>query len=328
MPENLNYPDRPLKIVTVTLNPALDLTATLGKLNLGGVNLITDSNLHAAGKGINVAKVLSDLGANVCVTGFLGENDPQLFKAFFKEHKLEDQFIAVAGYNRTNIKIVDNNKQVTDINFPSIRIDPDKISAFEERLFKLAQEYDAFIFSGSLPKGISPKQYAKWLQNLHDLDKKVWFDSSRDAFAEGIKSKPWLIKPNKDELQMWLDQTNCNMSLKNMDDYKCIAKKLCDLGIANVVISLGEDGVIWQNATHCLSAKPPKMEVISTVGAGDTLVAGLCFGYLQNKTMPDTLRFATALSALAVTQIGVGADFKPQELENLMSLVIIEEHNN
>lgn len=127
------------------------------------------------------------------------------------------------------------------------------------------------------------------------------FDSSRDALLAGLDAKPWLIKPNDEELSQW-----CGRELTTLTDCQQAAAELAQKQIENIVISMGAEGVMWLHENQWLHAKPPKMQVVSTVGAGDTLVAGLCWGHMQRMEKESLLRFATALSALAVTQVGVG----------------------
>ncbi|EEY99198.1 1-phosphofructokinase [Vibrio sp. RC586] len=295
------------KVVTITLNPALDLTGSMAQLNVGSVSLVEQSSLHAAGKGVNVAKVLSELGADVTVTGFLGRDNQELFCQLFTELGVRDEFIRIAGATRINVKLVEQDGEVSDINFPGISVSQTDIEAFERTLLRLAQDHDYFVLAGSLPKGVSPQRCAGWIAQLHSMNKKVLFDSSREALLAGLDAKPWLIKPNDEELAQW-----CGRELATLTDCQQAAAELAQKEIENIVISMGAAGVMWLHHHEWLHAKPPKMHVVSTVGAGDTLVAGLCWGHMQQMEKEHLLRFATALSALAVTQVGVGISDKEQ----------------
>ncbi|MDE1515461.1 MAG: 1-phosphofructokinase [Vibrio sp.] len=305
------------KVVTITLNPALDLTGSLSQLNVGSVSLVEQSALHAAGKGVNVAKVLSELGAEVTVTGFLGRDNQELFCQLFEQLGVKDQFIRIAGATRINVKLVEQQGTVSDINFPGITVTEDDIAAFEATLLRLAQDHDYFVLAGSLPQGISPQRCAGWIEQLHRMNKKVLFDSSRDALMAGLEAKPWLIKPNDEELSQW-----CGRELSTLSECQQAANQLAAKQIENIVISMGANGVMWLHQNQWLHAKPPKMHVVSTVGAGDTLVAGLCWGHMQNMEKQSLLRFATALSALAVTQVGVGIGDR-QQLNTLQQQIIV-----
>ena len=295
------------KVVTITLNPALDLTGSLDALSVGSVSLVSKGSLHAAGKGVNVAKVLSDLGAEVTVTGFLGRDNEELFCQLFEEMNANDEFIRVDGATRINVKLVEQDGRVSDINFPGVEVSEQAIAEFEVRLFELAKTHEFFVLAGSLPKGISPELCAEWIEKLHQMGKKVIFDSSRTALAAGLEAHPWLIKPNDEELSEFVGR-----ELDTPEACQQAAEDLAEKGIENVVVSLGSKGVMWfgnneQNKTEWIYSQPPKMHVVSTVGAGDTLVAGLCWGHMQQDwDRSQILSFATALSALAVSQVGVG----------------------
>jgi 1-phosphofructokinase len=324
------------KVVTITLNPALDLTGSLDTLNTGSVSLANKGSLHPAGKGVNVAKVLSDLGAEVTVTGFLGRDNEALFCTLFNEMNAQDAFIRVDGSTRINVKLVEKEGRVSDINFPGVDVSPQAISEFETCLFTLAETHHFFVLAGSLPKGISPELCASWIEKLHQMGKKVIFDSSRAALAAGLNAHPWLIKPNDEELSEFVGR-----ELNTPEACQQAAQDLATKGINNIVVSLGAKGVMWlgehpqldannssdTNNQHGLSwryAQPPQMKVVSTVGAGDTLVAGFCWGHMKQWQAEQTLSFATALSALAVTQVGVGVP----DLEAVTDLQKKITHNN
>lgn len=292
-----------LKVVTVTLNPALDLTGSLESLKPGTVNLVNHGTLHPAGKGVNVAKVLAELGAEVTVTGLLGADNQEPFCQLFEELGAKDAFVRVKGASRINVKLVEQEGRVSDINFPGVEVGEQDLAAFETTLKSLAESHDVFVIAGSLPRGVTPEQCAAWIQWLHDNGKQVFFDSSKAALAAGLDASPWLVKPNDEELADWAGR-----ELNSEQDLLVTAEQLSAKGITNVVVSLGAEGVMWLNNEGWLRSQPPKMEVVSTVGAGDTLVAGLCWGQLNQWNKKETLGFATALSALAVSQVGVGVE--------------------
>lgn len=295
-----------LKVVTITLNPAMDLTGSLSSLNRGEVNSIQSSDLHPAGKGVNVAKVLCDLGAQVTVTGFLGDENQDAFVQTFLDMGAKDEFVRIHGANRINVKLVEKTGDVTDVNFPGCTVTPKDTQAFELKLNALAQEYDVFVMAGSLPSGLDPEQAAKWIALLREKGKTVFFDSSNLALQAGVNAKPSFIKPNEVEISQLAALRGDTVDPHNLSEVKAYAEKLAAEGIENVVISLGADGVIWLKGGQWIEAKPPRQKVVSTVGAGDSLVAGLCWGVINHWPEEELLGFASALGALAVTQVGVG----------------------
>lgn len=308
-----------LRAVTVTLNPALDMTGGMQSLSIGSVNLIEHSHLNPGGKGINVAKVLAELGAKITVTGFLGEENQEPFVQLFKQRQIDDQFIRIAGASRINVKLVEASGEVTDLNFPGVSVSDAEIAALENRLFDLAQTHDLFVIAGSLPKGLSPNQLFIWVKALQEKGVKVLFDSSHQALTEGLKATPWLVKPNDEELAHWVGH-----SLSTEKELLEAGETLAKTGIQNVVISRGAEGVLWCKDGVWLASQPPKMKVVSTVGAGDTLVAGMCWAEMNQWSHAESLSFATAISALAVTQVNVGVD-DIQQVQALQSEITIKE---
>jgi 1-phosphofructokinase len=289
------------KILTLTLNPALDLTVQLTRLEPGQVNRSDDMHTHAAGKGVNVAQVLADLGHQLTVSGFLGEDNPQAFETLFARRGFVDAFIRVPGETRSNIKLAESDGRITDLNGPGPLVNEAAQQALLDRLDQIAAGHDAVVVAGSLPRGVSPQWFQALLIRLKDLGLKVALDTSGEALRAGLAAAPWLIKPNTEELAEALD--NPVVSVVAQAE---AANRLQAQGVEHVVISHGADGVNWFGVGCALHAQPPKVSVASTVGAGDSLLAGMLHGLLSAHTPEQTLRTATAIAAMAVTQIGFG----------------------
>ena len=144
--------------------------------------------------------------------------------------------------------------------------------------------------------------FADWLNQLYQAGVKVVLDSSNAALTAGLKAHPWLVKPNHRELEAWIGHP-----LNSLDEIIVAAKKLKAEGIANVIISMGANGSLWLSEQSVIQAQPPKCEnVVSTVGAGDSMVAGLIYGIEKGSSQAETLAFASAVSAFAVSQSNVG----------------------
>ena len=289
------------KILTLTLNPALDLTVSLDTLRPGAVNRSLAQHSHAAGKGLNVAQVLADLGHSVTVGGFLGQDNLQPFEALIAARGFTDCFVRVAGETRSNIKVVEADGRVTDINGLGPQVDEAACAALLERLEQIAPGHDAVVVAGSLPRGVSPQWLRQLLERLKAMGLKVALDSSGDALRAGLQAAPWLVKPNTEELGEVL-----GMAVEAPAQQRTAAAQLLSTGIAHVVVSQGEHGVSWFAAGQALHAQPPSVRIASTVGAGDSLVAGMVHGLLQGEAPHATLRRATAIAAQAVTQVGFG----------------------
>ena len=289
------------KILTLTLNPALDLTVELSVLTAGQVNRSDEMHTHAAGKGVNVAQVLADLGHQLTVSGFLGEDNLQAFETLFAKRGFVDAFIRVPGETRSNIKIAERDGRITDINGPGPIVDAAAQQALLDRLVQIAPGYDAVVVAGSLPRGVTAQWLRELIERLNQLGLKVALDTSGEALRAALQARPWLIKPNTEELA---DALGCEVVSRAAEVQA--AAHLHSQGIDHVVISHGADGVNWFSVGSALHASPPKVSVASTVGAGDSLLAGMLHGLLSADTPEQTLRTATAIAALAVTQIGFG----------------------
>lgn len=306
------------KILTITLNTAYDLVGRLSKIQLGEVNTVETLGLFPAGKGINVAKVLHDLNIKTAVGGFLGEENQGDFQNLFQSLGLEDKFQRVAGKTRINVKITETEADVTDLNFLGYSISEQDWQTFTQNSINYAQQFDIVAVCGSLPRGVSPEQFSQWLKNLAEKGVKVVLDSSNAALTAGLKANPWLVKPNKHELETWIGH-----KLPTLADIIAAAKQLKAQGIANVIISMGAEGSLWLSDNAIIQAQPPKCEnVVSTVGAGDSMVAGLIYGFTQAMSETDTLAFASAVSAFAVSQSNVGIP-DPAQIEPILAKVKI-----
>lgn len=309
----------PTKWVSVTLNPAIDLSAEADNFSVNQVNIVKEQHSYAAGKGINVAKVMSDLGASVTLTGFLGHNNQELFDKMFDASGLDAQFVSVDGTNRTNIKVHARNGETTDINFGSFSVQPNHIERLHRKLLELAYDHDGFIFAGSLPENIDENVVTSWMRELKQLGKKVVLDSSKAMLKAGVSVQPWLIKPNETEASELLGR-----AVGSIEDGVTAAQELVELGIDNVLISMGERGLIWATETEVLVSTPPTVNPVSTVGAGDSVVAAFCWAS-QFDNPYRQIASATAIGALAVSQVGVGVA-SINLLDEMLKQVLVQRY--
>lgn len=308
------------RIVTITLNPAVDQTLYFNQFQVGQVNRVSKGRLDPAGKGINVAKVIRSLGHDVAVSGFLGRENAHIFEQYFQAQAISNHFIKVDGATRVNTKIVDEaNGLVSEINFPGIHYGTSDLQELEKVIQQLAVESKIFVLSGSLPGEAPIDLYRKFTEILKSYDCKVFLDTSGGALAEGIKAKPYAIKPNLDELKQLMGHSVEH----ELDVLKAIDTLMLG-GIAKVVISLGGKGALVADRTQRLLVSPLDVKVSSTVGAGDALVAGLVYGEAQGMSLEEQARWATAVAAASVAQPGTQAG-ELQDVEKLLPYVKLKE---
>ncbi len=304
------------RVLTVTLNPALDLTVQLPALRLGEVNRSDNLQVHAAGKGLNVAQVLADLGHQLTVTGFLGEANAQPFEQLFAARGFADEFVRVAGETRSNIKLAEADGRITDINGPGLEVGAAQRDELLARLERLVPGHELVVVAGSLPRGVELPWFVELLQRLARLGARVALDTSGAALREGLALSPWLIKPNEEELAQARDLDPADAQALADEARRLNAR------IEHVVMSQGAAGVSWFSPAAAWHAQPPKVRVVSTVGAGDSLLAGMLHGLLAGWPAERTLAHATAIAAQAVGQIGFGITDRAQlaELEAAVRL--------
>ncbi|CAE6895451.1 1-phosphofructokinase [Pseudomonas sp. BMW13] len=289
------------RILTLTLNPALDLTLRLPSLQPGAINRCDELRSHAAGKGLNVAQVLADLGHSLSVSGFLGRANAAPFERLMQARGFHDLFVRVPGETRSNIKLAEADGRITDLNGPGPQVEAEHLQRLEEELQPLLAGHDAVVVAGSLPRGVTTQWFASLLRRIKASGVPLVVDSSGAALHAALGVVPWLIKPNEEELR-----EACG------NDLPAAITRLRGQGIEHVLLSRGADGVEWHGPGIALRAVPPRVEVASTVGAGDSLLAASLHGLLQGWPAERTLRLATAVAAQAVTQIGFGIHDREQ----------------
>lgn len=291
------------KIVTITLNPALDHTVHIPQFQTGEVNRAQQQRIDPGGKGINVAKVVRALGYPVAVTGFLGQDNSKVFNEYFQRKAIDNFFVEVTGAARVNIKIVDDhNGQVTEINFPGLISTSPDLAKLTGVIRRLANDRQYFVISGSLPQGLPDTIYGQLIEILKGQRVRVLLDSSGAALREGIKALPDAIKPNLEELSQLMGK-----SLGKENDIRKAIAELLAGGIKQVVVTLGSQGAIIADKEQTLRVRPPAVIAKSTVGAGDALVAGFVVGQTQGLSLAECARLGTAAATASVIQPGTQA---------------------
>lgn len=291
-------------VVTVTLNPAIDQTISIPGFTAGEVNRVTASRTDAGGKGVNVASFLSDLGIPVVATGFLGRDNTGIFEQLFRGKGMEDGFIRVPGSTRVGIKIFDDHTgQTTDINFPGLEPAPAAVAQLLERVEGLAAAGRWFVLSGSVPAGLNPDIYARLMRVIRGRGGRIALDTSGQPLRCAMECKPDLAKPNVEELQQLVGR-----ELPGPGDVREAALSLQRGGVGLVAISMGARGALFVDGETGLLARPPRVAVKSSVGAGDAMVSGMVYARLKGLGLEECARMATALGAYAVTRYGAGVD--------------------
>lgn len=308
------------RIITVTLNPAIDHTLSIPGFAVGRVNRVHNEQVSAGGKGVNVAAVLAGLGAGVVATGVLGEENAELFETCFRAKSIEDQFVRVSGRTRVGLKIIDpRNGLTTDVNFAGSVMPESVLDQLRGRLEMLVRPRDWVVLAGSVPGGVDSMIYARLAEAVTARGGFVALDTSGEPLRHALGGSPAFVKPNADELTELLGRP-----IETLADRLAATRELVTrYGVQTAALSMGGDGAIFANKDGALLAKPPAVRVCSTVGAGDAMVAGAVFALSHGDSLGEVARLATALGSDAVTRVGAGVD-AARSFEALLKSVVLE----
>ncbi len=287
-------------VVTVTLNPAIDQTITVEALKPGSVHRAKAVRHNAGGKGVNVASCLADWGTPVVATGLLGADNAAPFEALFQAKGIADAFLRLPGETRANIKIADlAANDTTDINLPGLTADAGALRRVQETVHRLVEPGTPVLLAGSLPDGLPTDTYAILTADLAAAGARVVLDSSGAPLAAALASTgalPHCIKPNRHELEDWTGRP-----LPTDADLLEAAHGLNRRGVAVVVVSLGADGALFVgkdgDGARALHGRLPPVQALSTVGAGDAMVAGLIAAFQQEGGLEDVARLSVAFAS-------------------------------
>jgi 1-phosphofructokinase len=291
-----------IEVATVTLNPAIDQTVTISDFAAGKVNRVEQIRSDPGGKGVNVASILADVGHSVAVTGFLGRENSAVFEELFALKGIVDRFVRIPGQTRVGIKVTDPAlQQTTDINFPGQSPRPSDMEALVDVLQHLDTEW--FVLSGSLPPGVDASVYRVLVEMLKARGRKVLLDTSGTPLRLALDSGPDAVKPNLRELE---ELVGHNILVSDQEAIVDAVRPLLARGIQLVAVSMGGDGACFVSDSSVITARPPRVDVKSTVGAGDAMVAGIISARLRRAPLAECARMATAFAADAITHVGSG----------------------
>ena len=286
-------------IYTITLNPALDRTIWIQKVRDDVSNRILEEKSFAGGKSVDVSKVLKNLGVDNIALGFVGGFAGRELEGRLLNEGIETDFVRVSGETRTNIIIheTDTGKQLA-FNARGPEIKPDELMQFIEQLERLPCG-ELVAIGGSIPLGVSPEIYRKIINLVKKCQAKVVLDVDGEALRQGIKALPNVIKPNIHELSELAGR-----ELKGLDDVVSAARSINQQGVEIVLVSMGAKGILLVSDGQQYLAVPPNVNVESTIGAGDSSVAGFIFGLVQGKDLKQCLIYAVAAGTATTLRQG------------------------
>lgn len=274
-------------IYTLTLNPAVDYYIDMNNFEEGDLNKVNNAYTLAGGKGINVSKVLKNFNIDSIALGFSGGFTGDYIKKYLKEYGIKENFIDLKEDTRINIKLK-TDKTETEIAGKSPNISKEKVNELLNFIKDNIKDNDILVLSGSVPNSIESSIYKDIISNANK-NIKVILDARDEAFKLGIKEKVFLTKPNKKELGEYF-----NKNIETIDEIIKYARELIKDGSENVIVSLGKDGSVLITKDNAYIGNAPEGKLISSVGAGDSMVAGIVYGISNNLNIVDSYKYAIA----------------------------------
>jgi 1-phosphofructokinase len=300
-------------IYTLTLNPSVDYIVEIPNVQLGELNRSAKETKLPGGKGINVSRVLQKLDVSSKALGFIGGFTGKYIVEYLQNEGILTDFVQVEGDTRINIKLKSDTE--TEINANGPKIGEDQIEKLLNIISALKPN-DILVLAGSIPSTM-PADVCERIVTLC-LNNKVEFivDAEEKLLKTVIEHKPFLIKPNHHELGEFFETEILNV--KDAIDY---GQKLLDLGAQNVIVSLAEKGAVFINKEQTLIANVPSGEVKSSVGAGDSMVAGFLATYLNTNSFLEAFRFSVASGSATAFSIGLCTRDKIEEMVKEIQII-------
>lgn len=279
-----------MKIYTLTLNPAFDLHYTIENFKPYSENYVDESLTQSAGKGINISRALRSEGVDNTAFVIVGGND---FDSYSKNLDIDCKYFVTEGDVRKNITVHTKGMPETRISLDDFVVKKEIFNDFKKALCHVCDEDTIVTFTGRLPKGIDKQDAKDMLVNIKKTGAKIVCDCNSFNLDDLEEIKPWLIKPNEAEIKELYD-----------GDIMTAGEKLHNSGIDNVMISLGSEGVVCFCNQGFFKVIPPKIEVVSTIGAGDSTIAGFVTAYTKGWNVEDCVKYGVATGTAACLEEG------------------------
>ena len=304
-------------ILTVTPNAAVDKTYRVEPFLLNRVNRPTLTHTLAGGKGVNVSRVFQTLGGETIATGFLGGKQGEIVRQALKQERIPDEFVSVSGESRLCIAIIDpSTGSQTEINESGHEVSEEDCRRLIAKIDSLLshRRFECVVLSGSLPPGAPDRLYADLIELANFRGVKSVLDSSGEALKIGIEAKPWMVKPNRYELE-----TVSSGTLGSDRELLDAAKELAEREIPVVAATNGSDGAYLIVEDRIFKARPPDIEFASAVASGDAFLAAFLWGKFESGNLGewrDALKLAVGAGAANASVIGAGLCSRESILEH------------
>ena len=301
-----------MKIITLTLNPAFDIHCYIENFAPYHENLASVTDREASGKGVNISRALTVNGVENLALVVLGDENAQSFRQGLDADGINYREIVVSGRIRENITIHTNGAPETRVSFSGFAADVSLLEKTEQILSDVINEDVYVTFTGRVPAGFPMSEVKAFLRRLQNRGAKIVIDSKSFSLDDLVELKPWLIKPNEEEISEYLGR-----NVDSFDEVESAARELYQKGIENVMISLGAKGALLVCGDGAIVATPPEVEVLSTIGAGDSSIGGFLAAATNGENAREMLRTAVAYGTAACMTTGT----KPPKAEDVKEVV-------
>ncbi|MGZ9586834.1 1-phosphofructokinase [Paenibacillus marinisediminis] len=307
-------------IVTVTMNAAIDKTYMAPGFQPGSLHRIQEMYSYAGGKGINVARVVRTLNEDVIATGVVAGNNGRYIEAELDREGIRHDFVHVDGESRLCLNIIDPLKsQQTELLEAGPVLNEAALAEVLQKITALAAEASHVVMSGSLSQGCPVSFYAELTSAIRAAGAVPVLDASGDALIQGVSARPHLIKPNEHEVLKLTGGTALDEAA-----VKAAIISLMNDGVENVVVSLGGDGAIAGMGGRLYRVAIPSIEVVNTVGCGDSMLAGIVVAAKRGMSAADQLRLGAACGTANALMPAAGS-VRLEDLEAIMPQVVVTE---
>lgn len=309
-------------ILTLTLNPSIDHILTIDSISLYKKNLLSDSQVFYAGKGINVAYTLGKLGAPATAAGLICDHDLNGFIEKISSANVHSAFSVISGKTRSAFKLMETrSNRDTEFNQAGSSIKPEDLERLRCDLEHLLKSHDWIALCGSVPAGISNDIYASLIKTSRNAGVFTCLDTSGDALIKAVQALPDILRINRSELGETLSRKITNYS----DAIKAI-KTLQETGIGKVIVSMGAEGTLGFDGEKMIQVHVPKVELRGLTGAGDAMTAGLMSSLSEGYSFSESLRYSSAIATASTLKLEPG-DFNQSDLDQILEKTTIREIN-
>ena len=305
--------------LTVTLNPALDKFVYAPDFKIGEINPIEIRQSLAAGRGVYAAKVLRDLGHPVTASGLLGSNHTAEFQRLFVSKGINNAFVNIQGNSRTNIHMKDANGNETELLEPAPNVTEKEWNHFLERLGRILEGCDMVAVCGSVPRSITPQMFSTLLSVIGTYRLPLLIDTHDKMLDVACAKRPKLIKFNRERIRKQLGKKDCTHQ-----EIITYADALIKMGVENVLVSLDKEGALLICKEGAFFSQSPEVNVISTIGCGDAMVASVAESLSMGRSPEDMLRHAMAISS-ANCMTEENAQIMLSDYHDLLDKVVIQK---